>query len=300
MLLQRVHVACATLTLIACGHGEPARPSRGTTQTATAPANEVSPSPAAPAAVEGGSKGPSNEFVLRKTEPGPPEAAEKKAKAGKLTPTATEAAIRFTVVDKDKGPVKGIVISLTSPDGKKFYTDETDGDGYTEVLVPVGQKYDLVFLSLGRRDIAANVNVTNEPRQSIKLTLRYKRQVFEPVANANANGAPRFVLNGVTFDTGKASIRPESFARLDSVVEFMTYKKSARVEISGHTDNVGNPKVNKSLSEKRAQACRDYVVGKGIAARRIDAIGYGDERPIAPNDSEEGRQKNRRIEATEL
>jgi outer membrane protein OmpA-like peptidoglycan-associated protein len=108
------------------------------------------------------------------------------------------------------------------------------------------------------------------------------------------------VLGGITFDTGKATIRSESFPRLDSVVEYMTHKKSSRIEISGHTDNVGNPKANKTLSQKRAQACRDYLISKGIDGSRLQAIGHGDERPIAPNDTDDGRQRNRRIEATEL
>lgn len=212
------------------------------------------------------------------------------AKASKLQPTKTEAAMRFTVVDKEKGPIKGIVISLTAPGGTTYYTEETDADGYAEVLVPVGQKYEVTYLSLGRKDIAANVTVTDEPKQNVKLTLRYKRQP----------PPPPFVLSGINFDTGKAIIRPESTARLDILFEFMTHKKSARVEISGHTDNVGNPKANKTLSHRRAEACRSYLVGKGIDGGRIDAIGYGQERPIVPNDSDENRQKNRRIEAKEL
>jgi outer membrane protein OmpA-like peptidoglycan-associated protein len=63
---------------------------------------------------------------------------------------------------------------------------------------------------------------------------------------------------------------------------------------------VGDPRANKTLSEKRAQACRNYIVTKGIDKKRLDAVGYGDERPIAPNDTDEGRQRNRRIEAREL
>jgi outer membrane protein OmpA-like peptidoglycan-associated protein len=213
------------------------------------------------------------------------------AKASKIAPTKTEAAMKFIVIDKDKGPVKGVVISLTAPGGDKYYTEETDAEGYAEVLVPVGQKYDVNYLSLGRRgDIATTVTVTGEPKQSVKLTLRYKR---EPPP-------PPFVLTGVTFDTGKATIRPESYDRLDIVVDFMTHKKSARVEISGHTDNVGNRKTNKALSGKRAQACRDYIISKGVDRSRLTAVGHGDERPIAPNDTDEGRQKNRRIEAKEL
>jgi outer membrane protein OmpA-like peptidoglycan-associated protein len=251
---------------------------------------------AAPPAAPRAAPGPNNEFVLRTS--GAAEAAN--AGKSKIQSTATEAALKFTVVDKDKGPVKGIVISLTDANGVKHYTEETDAEGYAEALVPIGQKYDLVFLSLGRRDVAASVNVSNEPKQNIKLTLRYKRQVFEPVPAADASAPPRFVLSGVTFDTGKATIRPESFPRLDGVVEFMTHKKRARIEIAGHTDNVGSAKTNKALSEKRALACRSYLISKGIDGERITAVGYGGERPIAPNDTEEGRQRNRRIEATEL
>jgi outer membrane protein OmpA-like peptidoglycan-associated protein len=212
------------------------------------------------------------------------------AKGSKLRPTKTEAAMKFIVVDKDKGPVKGVVIALTAPSGNKYYTEETDADGFAEVLVPVGQKYDLTYLSLGHGDIAATVAVTSEPNQNVKLTLRYK----------GLTAPPPFVLSGVNFDTAKATIRPESLPRLDLVVDFMTHKKRARIEISGHTDNVGNPKANKLLSEKRAQACIDYIVSRGIDRGRLSGAGYGDERPIAPNDSDEGRQKNRRIEAKEL
>ena len=212
------------------------------------------------------------------------------ATASKIVPTRTEAAMKLFVVDKDKGPVKGVVIFLTGPDKTKYYADPTDSQGYAEMLVPVGRTYDIAYLSLGRREIAATVPVADEPSQSVKLTLRYKRE----------RPPQPLILAGVNFDTAKATIRPESFPHLDAVVEFMVHKKSARVEISGHTDNVGNAQANKTLSEKRAQACRNYIVSKGIDKKRLDAIGFGDERPIAPNDTDEGRQKNRRIEAKEL
>ncbi len=212
------------------------------------------------------------------------------ATASKIKPTKTEAAMKLFVVDKDKGPVKGVVIIVTGPDKTKHYTEPTDSAGYAEVLVPVGKRYDLTYLSLGRHEIAATVPVADEPNQNVKLTLRYKREIPEKP----------FVLAGVEFDTAKATIRPESFARLDEVVEFMAHKKAARIEISGHTDNVGSRQANKTLSEKRAQACRNYIVSKGIDKNRLEAVGFGDERPIASNDTDEGRQKNRRIEAKEL
>ncbi len=216
----------------------------------------------------------------------------------KIKPTTTEAALRLFVVDKDKGPIEGIVISLTSPDGTNYFTEETDAKGYAEVLVPVGQTYDVVYLSLGRREISAKVAVENKPNFNLKLTLRYSRRQTNTIDIESIN-KPRFVLDGVHFETGKARLTPDSFARLDSVVEYMTHKKSARIEISGHTDNVGNADQNQKLSEKRAEACRDYLVSKGVERSRIATVGYGDTRPIASNETEGGRQQNRRIEATE-
>jgi outer membrane protein OmpA-like peptidoglycan-associated protein len=268
------HLVCTTLTTLTLAFG-------GLSATGQAQPKELA-------------KAPTNEFVLQKSEApkGPSTLPESKIKA-----TDTEAALKFIVVDKDKGPIRGIVVLLTGPDGKKYYTEETTAEGYAEVLVPVGQKYDLVYLSLGRRDVSATVPVTNEPRQTIKLTLRYKGYTPPP---KEPRTAPGLVLDGIHFDTAKATIRPESFPRLDSVVEYMAHKLSARIEISGHTDNVGNPKANMTLSEKRAQACRDYLVAKGIDGSRIEAVGYGDMKPIAPNDTPEGQQKNRRIEAIEL
>ncbi len=70
--------------------------------------------------------------------------------------------------------------------------------------------------------------------------------------------------------------------------------------MAGHTDNVGNPRRNQQLSEQRAQAIRQYLVDHGIDGGRIEAVGYGDTQPVASNDTEEGRQQNRRIEAVEL
>jgi outer membrane protein OmpA-like peptidoglycan-associated protein len=212
------------------------------------------------------------------------------AHPSKIEATKDDAAMKFFVIDKEKGPVKGIVIVLTSETGTKYFTDETDADGYAETLVPVGSKYEVTYLSLGRKDFAANVTVTKEPKQSVKLTLRYKPRP-PPIP---------FVLTGIVFDTNKAYIRPESYPRLDIVVEFMTHQRSARVEISGHTDNVGKPKANKTLSQNRAESCRKYIMSKGVDGDRIKAIGYGDERPIVPNDSDENRQKNRRIEVVEV
>jgi outer membrane protein OmpA-like peptidoglycan-associated protein len=281
-----------SLILMACGGAKPANSpgSEGAPQT---PKGEESSS-----VPQGGKPAPTdneNEFQLADSDSA--EGAQGESES-KITATETEAAMKFFVVDKNKGPLKGIVISMTAPDGKKYYTGETDGAGYAEVLVPNGQKYELVYLSLGRKEVTASVPVNNDKNQNIKLTLRYSRK--DPPKTPGRESPAGFVLKGVNFDTGKATIRPESIPRMDSLLEFMTYKKSARIEISGHTDNVGRAQLNKDLSERRAQAVRDFLVKEGVDKTRIEAVGYGDEQPLATNATDEGRQTNRRIEAREL
>ncbi|HEY0711916.1 MAG TPA: OmpA family protein, partial [Polyangia bacterium] len=211
-----------------------------------------------------------NTFELR--ESGTAAKTAQGATASKIAPTKTEAAMKFFVIDKDKGQVQGVVVCLAAADGPRHCTEETDAAGYAEVLVPNGKKYEVTYLSLGRKDIAASVTVTEEPKQSIKLTLRYK--ALPP--------PPPFVLSGITFDTNKAIIRRDSATQLDVVYEFMRQRKSAHIEIAGHTDNVGKPKANKTLSTKRAEACRAYLIAKGIDGSRITAVGFGGDRPVVP------------------
>lgn len=283
--MKRHLITILTIGLLACGGSQP----------------KDSMPPAGTGGAQAGDEGTSTDERAREPSDAGEFAVNEADKSSrpaqaKLAATDSEAAVRFFVVDKDKGPIEGIVIALTAPTGQKYYTQETDPNGFAEVLVPIGQTYELVYLSLGRRDVSAKVTVANEPNLNLKLTMRYKREEY-PSGDAEA---PGFVLEDVQFPAGKATLTGESQARLDAVVEYMTHKKSARIEISGHTDNVGNEKANKKLSQKRADAVRDYLVSKGIDASRLDAVGYGDEKPLVPNDTPEGRQKNRRIEATEL
>ena len=230
---MRHPITILAFTLIACGGGnQPAESPVGEAQTGAASPSEPSSSAPSdsPSAQPASSEKPGDQFTMLDTKTAKDTHGTKESK---LAPSKTEALMKFVVVDKEKGPIEGIVVSMAAPDGKKFYTEETDATGYAEVLVPVGKKYEVVYVSLGRKDITATYDVTNEPNQKIKLTLRYKRYIPEKP------GPERIVLDGVNFDTAKATIRPESFPRLDRVVEFMTYKKKVRIQIAGHTDNEG-------------------------------------------------------------
>lgn len=103
-------------------------------------------------------------------------------------------------------------------------------------------------------------------------------------------------LEGVNFETGKDVLTKESFKPLDEVVKVMQKDTSYHLKITGHTDNVGTPEFNLQLSKDRAQAVVNYLKSKGLSEERFIAIGFGDTRPVASNDSPEGRAKNRRVE----
>jgi OmpA-OmpF porin, OOP family len=108
------------------------------------------------------------------------------------------------------------------------------------------------------------------------------------------------VLEGVNFETNKAVLTPDSLGVLDRVAASLHDWPDVRVEIGGHTDSQGSASYNLKLSEKRAQAVKDYLVGKGIDASRMTVKGYGMKKPIADNKTKEGRAKNRRVELDRL
>ena len=106
----------------------------------------------------------------------------------------------------------------------------------------------------------------------------------------------KIVLNNIFFDFNEASLRPESEAELDRLYKLLDEVSTLKIEISGHTDNVGAASYNQKLSENRARAVVDYLNEKGISLERLTYAGYGFTQPVASNDNEEGRQMNRRTE----
>jgi len=103
-------------------------------------------------------------------------------------------------------------------------------------------------------------------------------------------------FDNLQFATGKSKISKESYESLDLLVELLVKKPDYKIYIAGHTDNVGGAKANKKLSQERAEAVKIYLMNKGISPTRIKTEGFGQERPVADNTTEEGRRKNRRVE----
>ena len=115
----------------------------------------------------------------------------------------------------------------------------------------------------------------------------------------NANGNIDLVMPGnITFAFDSASLNPSFRPTLDKLAATMNEYNQNTVTIAGHTDSVGNPSYNMNLSRDRANSVRNYLVSSGVASNRINVVAYGQTRPIADNNSDYGRQQNRRVELT--
>ncbi|MBI9068083.1 MAG: OmpA family protein [Salinivirgaceae bacterium] len=106
----------------------------------------------------------------------------------------------------------------------------------------------------------------------------------------------KIVIENILFNSGKSTLKVESFKEIDKMAELLEKNPKVRIEVSGHTDNVGSASVNKRISKARALTVKNYLVSRGILEDRIEYQGYGFDQPISPNDTPEGRAKNRRVE----
>lgn len=108
--------------------------------------------------------------------------------------------------------------------------------------------------------------------------------------------APGMVLSGVSFGTDDAILADSSRSALEAVAESLKAQPGTRIEIGGHTDSIGNDAYNNVLSQERAEAVRQFLISRGVDGDRLVAMGYGEFKPLASNDTEEGRAQNRRVE----
>ena len=126
--------------------------------------------------------------------------------------------------------------------------------------------------------------------------VKVEPKAFSVETIKDAKAGETLALEHINFATGSSKLTPESSSELDLIVDIMNKNPTMTVEISGHTDNVGDAVKNKVLSEARAKTVADYVAKKKIDVKRMTALGFGDEKPLVPNDSEANKLKNRRTE----
>jgi outer membrane protein OmpA-like peptidoglycan-associated protein len=145
------------------------------------------------------------------------------------------------------------------------------------------------------------INVNNEnylfhsENFDIKKTAGYQ-EVYKEVHLKNISVGSSIVLKNIFFDFDKSTLRTVSFPELARLISLLEKVPSMKIEISGHTDSRGSEEYNQKLSESRAKTVVTYLIGKGISKSRLTYKGYGESKPIAKNDTDAGRQENRRTE----
>lgn len=186
-------------------------------------------------------------------------------------------------------PIAGAVVRTL--DGRKF---TTDAEGrFTVKDLQAG----LNFVEAGASGYVTAEKmldaIEGEPFDQF-IFLNKNRQVKYNQQTVSIGSS--LVLNNIQFAQAKYDLSTEAKAELDKIVAFLRENEQAEIELSGHTSSEGAVSTNQVLSQNRVQACKNYIVSKGIAEKRIFAVGYGSLYPIASNDSEANRAKNRRVE----
>ena len=168
------------------------------------------------------------------------------------------------------------------------YQGLTDDGGKFSVKLPAGDKYEIYIL--GFKD-STTYDVMDVPDPGPNAS--YKKPF---ILTFQFSPSKIFILEDCNFETGKATLEPESYRVIDELVAYLVRKTEERIEIGGHTDNVGTALANLSLSNDRATSVMNYLISKGIDPARLEAKGYGMTVPVETNKTPEGRAQNRRTE----
>ncbi len=178
--------------------------------------------------------------------------------------------------------IGGETVFLSKP------SDTYSGEGTLKVIVKDKEFW-----------VAVKPDIYCAPTQCYLLTILEKKAMTQVVSAStllNDLNAKGFITLYLNFDTNKWDIKPESQPTLKEVAKMLSESPDLKVGIEGHTDNVGTPEANKTLSENRANSVMAALVSGGVPATRMEAVGFGQDKSIADNRSEEGRAKNRRVE----
>lgn len=199
---------------------------------------------------------------------------------------------------KDAATGKPLVAKVDFTDlktGQSYVSASTKADGTFLVCLPAGKDYALNVSKEKYLFYSENFNLAQTATFEKPFLLNIELQAIAP-ENAPSGSVKPIALRNVFFETGSAALRPESSAELDRLASLLTDVPALKIQINGHTDNVGDDASNQRLSEARAKAVYDYLLAKNIPGERLKFKGFGESQPMETNDTPEGRGRNRRTE----
>lgn len=197
------------------------------------------------------------------------------------------AKIGAIVVSNEGKVLAGEQIIFEATDGSYKIKNVSDVAGKFKTLLIAGKTYNIKVKTVGKAEKATTIAIPAlEKGQS-----NYLGELTLTITETKS-----FTLNNVYFDSNKSTLKQSSYKELKELLEYLTLKKDIKIEISGHTDDVGNDNANMKLSEDRAKSVKTFLTKDGISSERIVVKAYGETQPVASNETEEGRKQNRRIE----
>ncbi len=179
--------------------------------------------------------------------------------------------------------------------GKVFVSASTKSDGTFLVCLPAGKDYALNVSKEKFLFFSDNFNLVESATFDKPFLLDIELQPISTTDAIVKEGKP-IVLRNVFFETGSSALRQQSMTELNDLAKLLTENSGLRIQINGHTDNVGDRAFNQTLSETRAKSVHDFLLSKSIAPDRLRFKGFGESKPIESNDTLEGRARNRRTE----
>ena len=206
--------------------------------------------------------------------------------------SSKDAKVEVTMLDFKSVPVNHEIMIFKSKNYQKEYQGLSDSMGRFSLRLPAGDIYQYYTLNTTDSTLYKELEIP-----ALKENFSYKAPF---IITFYLDAPKNFILEGLNFDNGKYSFQSSAYPVMDDLVEYMKRKEDDRIEIGGHTDNVGNAKSNLKLSEDRANAVKEYLVAHGIDSSRIVTKGYGSTKPIESNNTAAGKAENRRTEVTIL
>ncbi len=201
----------------------------------------------------------------------------------------TTSYVKGIVTDKETGEFLYSEVELYDIEsGKRIATTHSDSRK-GEFLISIPSNRDYAF------EVRAKGYLLYSESFALKQSSLLKPMVLKIELEKIKSGRS-VVINNVFFDTDKSMLKPESNAELQVLAQFLRDNADVRIEIGGHTDNTGSEERNLELSQNRAKAVYDFLISSGINSSRLSYKGYASSKPIADNDTDEGRAKNRRTE----
>ncbi|MBX2969769.1 MAG: OmpA family protein [Cyclobacteriaceae bacterium] len=197
--------------------------------------------------------------------------------------------VRGLIIDKrSKSPLRARIELFNIATNQREALVESDSlTGEYLMILTQGSEYALYVNKVGYLFTSSNFNYA-EATDLEPITLNFELEKAEKGSSV--------VLRNIFFDTDKYDLKDKSITELQKIIRFLNENPAVRVEIGGHTDNVGTPTYNQQLSEKRALSVYNYLVNNGIKKEKLSWKGYGQSSPKASNETDPGRQENRRIE----